>query len=253
MDFAKRYYEFLEQTLRNVYQSNKEHIQEAADLLYQTQCNNHTIYTFGTGHSHMIGQDLYARAGGYAKIYPIDEIELSLATHPTKSTQIERMAEYANVLEHLYDVRYGDVVIVTSNSGRNALVIEYVLRLRKKGVKIIAITSLKHSQNTESRHKSKKRLFELADIVLDNQAPLGDAGVAIDENITMGPVSTITGCFLSQCMIGSMVEKLKENGMAAPVFRSSNTDGADAYNQALFDTYILKKGNEYESLNESQF
>lgn len=200
----------------------------------------------------MIGQDLYARAGGYAKIYPIDEIELSLATHPTKSTQIERMAAYANVLEHLYDVRYGDVVIVTSNSGRNALVIEYVLRLRKKGVKIIAITSLKHSQNTESRHKSKKRLFELADIVLDNQAPLGDAGVAIDENITMGPVSTITGCFLSQCMIGSMVEKLKENGMDAPVFRSSNTDGADAYNQALFDTYILKKGNEYESLNESQ-
>lgn len=243
MDFAKRYYEFVIQALRNVYTCNQENIQRAANLLYNTQCNDHTIYTFGTGHSHMIGQDLYARAGGYAKIYPIDEIELSLATHPTKSTQIERMSEYADVLEHLYNTQPEDVVIITSNSGRNALVIEYALRLQKKGVKIIAITSLAHSQKTTSRHKSKMRLYELADIVLDNQAPIGDAGIAIDDVTAMGPISTITGCFLAQCIIGRMVEKLKENGMDPPVFLSSNTDGADAYNQALFDTYILKKGD----------
>lgn len=243
MNFVDSYYEFVDKTLKRLYQDNRENIEMAARLLFETECKKGRIYTFGTGHSHMIGQDLYARAGGYAKVYPINEIELTLATHPTKSTKIERTCEYADVLESLYDVKENDVVIVASNSGRNSLVVEYITRLKNKGVKIIAITSLEHSKKIESRHISKKRLFELADVVLDNMAPYGDAGVKINDNVVMGPISTMSGSFLVQSVIGRFVELLSEHDMDTPVFRSSNMDGADEFNQNLFDKYVIKKIN----------
>lgn len=216
-----------------------EHIEKASRLLLEAERNHHKIYTFGSGHSHMIGQDLYARAGGYAKVYPISEIEMTLATHPTKSTTVERTAAYADVLDTLYTIEAGDVLMVTSNSGRNPLVIEYTQRARNKGASIIVITSLTHSKTIASRHPSGLRLFELADVILDNHAPYGDATTKIDDNIVMGPVSTLTGCFLAQCVIGRFVELLRENDLDAPVFRSSNMDGADEYNKALFQTYVI--------------
>lgn len=221
--------------------SEHDAIEEASRLLLEAECHQHKIYTFGSGHSHMIGQDLYARAGGYAKVYPITEIEMTLATHPTKSTTVERTAAYADVLEVLYAIEEGDVLIVTSNSGRNPLVIEYTQRAKNKGARIIAITSLAHSKTITSRHPSGLRLFELADVILDNHAPYGDATTSISDNITMGPVSTLTGCFLAQCVMGRFVELLVEEGREAPVFRSSNMDGADAYNKELFDRYVIKK------------
>ena len=240
MTFLEAYHAFVMQTLKEVQEVNEAAIQEGAAIMAQAELAHQRIYTFGTGHSHMIGQDLYARAGGYAKFYPIDEIELTLATHPTKSTHIERCGAYADVLEHIYHIHEGDVIIVTSNSGRNPLVVEFALRCKQKGAKLIAITSLTHSKTIESRHESGLRLFEVADIVLDNKAPYGDAGIAIQE-VRMGPVSTMTGCYLAQSLAGSMVELLQKAGVETPVFRSSNMDGADEYNAKLFDAYVIKK------------
>lgn len=241
MTFQDNYFDFVNHTLQRVHESNADAMESAAQQLLHCEQQHATIYTFGTGHSHMIGQDLYARAGGYAKVYPIVEIELTLATHPTKSTHIERCASYADILEHMYHIKKDDVIIATSNSGRNPLVIEFLLRCKKKGATIICITSLPHSKQIESRHESGLRLFEVSDIVLDNMAPYGDAGIDIDTETRMGPISTLTGCYLSQCVIGRFVELLLENNMEAPVFRSSNMDGADAYNQVLFETYVYKK------------
>lgn len=239
MTFQEKYHAYVNETLSAVWNDNQKEIEQAAHILYDAECGGHCIYTFGTGHSHMLGQDIYARAGGFAKIKPIVEIELTLATHPTKSTQIERLAGYADVLEQLYHVKEGDVIIAASNSGRNALVIEYLLRMKQKGARIVAITSLCHSQKVKSRHESGKKLCDIADVVLDNKAPYGDASIALNETVSMGPVSTLSGCFLSQCIVGRMAELLIQDGRDVPVFRSSNADGADEYNQELFDRYVL--------------
>lgn len=241
MSFFTTYHDVVLQAIETAAALNEASINEGAKLMADATQNGHTLYTFGTGHSHMIGQDVYARAGGYAKIYPIVEIEMTLATHPTKSTHVERTAAYADVLDVLYHIEDGDIIIVTSNSGRNPLVIEYTMRAKAKGAKIIAITSLTHSKTIESRHECGKRLFELADVVLDNVAPYGDAGVDIDKDTRMGPISTLTGCYLAQSLMGCFVEEVKQRGVDAPVFKSSNMDGADAYNQKLFDAYVIKK------------
>lgn len=238
MTFLDTYFHEIESRISCIKQQ-RSLIEKAAELLFEAEKQHHKIYTFGTGHSHMIGQDLYARAGGYAKIYPICEIEMTLATHPTKSTTLERTSAYADVLDTLYSIEEGDVLLVTSNSGRNSLLIEYVLRAKKKGAKIIAITSLTHSKTIASRHESGLRLFELADVVLDNYAPYGDATTSIKDDVCMGPVSAITGCFLAQSVVGRFVELLIEHGIDAPVFVSSNTDGADERNKELFDKYVI--------------
>ena len=219
MAFIDTYFKEVEQRFA-VMKQEREPLEQAARLLFEAEKEHHTIYTFGSGHSHMIGQDIYARAGGYAKVYPINEIEMTLATHPTKSTTLERTASYADVLDAIYTIEAGDVLLVTSNSGRNPLVIEYTMRAREKGARIIVITSLSHSKTIASRHESGLRLFELADVILDNHAPYGDATTPIDEATSMGPVSTLTGCFLAQCVMGRFVELLKEHGMEAPVFAS---------------------------------
>ena len=239
MAFIDTYFKEVEQRFA-VMKQEREPLEQAARLLFEAEKEHHTIYTFGSGHSHMIGQDIYARAGGYAKVYPINEIEMTLATHPTKSTTLERTASYADVLDAIYTIEAGDVLLVTSNSGRNPLVIEYTMRAREKGARIIVITSLSHSKTIASRHESGLRLFELADVILDNHAPYGDATTPIDEATSMGPVSTLTGCFLAQCVMGRFVELLKEHGMEGPVFASSNMDGADERNRELFDKYVIK-------------
>lgn len=239
MAFIDTYFKEVEQRFA-VMKQEREPLEQAARLLFEAEKEHHTIYTFGSGHSHMIGQDIYARAGGYAKVYPINEIEMTLATHPTKSTTLERTASYADVLDAIYTIEAGDVLLVTSNSGRNPLVIEYTMRAREKGARIIVITSLSHSKTIASRHESGLRLFELADVILDNHAPYGDATTPIDDATSMGPVSTLTGCFLAQCVMGRFVELPKEHGMEAPVFASSNMDGADERNRELFDKYVIK-------------
>lgn len=218
---------------------NQPSIEDAAKMLANCEKQGHKIYAFGTGHSHMIGQDMYGRAGGFAKIHPICEIEMTLLTHPTKSTNLERTSEYANVLETLYHVEKDDVVVMISNSGRNPLVVEYGLRLKAKGVKIIAITSMAHTSKIASRHESGLRLFEIADVVIDNFAPYGDTTTRINDNIMMGPISTAIGCHISHLIIGRMVEMLVEENIEVPVFKSSNMDGADAYNKVLFNKYYL--------------
>ena len=193
MAFIDTYFKEVEQRFA-VMKQEREPLEQAARLLFEAEKEHHTIYTFGSGHSHMIGQDIYARAGGYAKVYPINEIEMTLATHPTKSTTLERTASYADVLDAIYTIEAGDVLLVTSNSGRNPLVIEYTMRAREKGARIIVITSLSHSKTIASRHESGLRLFELADVILDNHAPYGDATTPIDEATSMGCLLYTSRC-----------------------------------------------------------
>ena len=240
MDFIEEYSQRVEECVHAIH-SQKENIQQAAKLMSDAQKEGHTLYAIGTGHSHMIAEEVYSRAGGYAKIYPIIEIEMTLLTDPMKSTYIERESSYANVIESLYPVKEDDVLIAISNSGRNPFIIEYVQRMKQKGVKVIVITSMAHTSRVESRHESGFRLFELGDVVLDNAAPYNDAAIEITKDKRMGPLSTIGGTFIIQSLMGEMATNLVSEGVDAPVFKSSNANDADEYNKELFQKYIYKR------------
>lgn len=236
MDILQTYYQEIDHRMKAVLENEKSQIQEAASMMDACIEQNRQIFFFGTGHSYIVGQEVFARAGGYAGFIPILENELGM-NHPFKSTLIERTIEYADVILGLYDFHPGDIIFMTSNSGRNQLLIELAIRLKKLGVHIIAITSLRHSSSCESRHASGLRLFEMAELVLDNQSIYGDACITHDEQTKTGPTSTIMNCFLIHLVVSSFVQLQIERGKNCPVFRSSNMDHADTFNKELFKLY----------------
>lgn len=196
------------------------------------------FFAIGTGHSHMVGEEFYSRAGGLACIQLIAPMELTLGEHPMKSTHIERIAEYAHVIIMQYKIKAGDIVMISSNSGRNAMPVEMALELKKRGIQTIAFTNLQHSKLSASRHPSGKNLYEICDIVIDNCGPLGDASMQL-EGIKgkMGATSSIIGMYMAQLLSMMIAKEMLRRGLEIPVFLSSNVDEGDAWNKGIMKKY----------------
>lgn len=216
----------------------KDNLEKASDLIVNSIQNQGKLFVFGSGHSHMIAEELYIRAGGLALVHAILEPEFMLHGTVTKSTAIERLSGYAKEILRLHHLSKNDTLLVVSNSGRNNFVVELCLEAKAIGANVIVMTSVKHSNSTKSRHASGLRIMDIADVVIDNHGPIGDAGFKI-QNLeqTVGGSSDYVGIFLAQTLIVAVTDKLVKLGIEAPVFKSSNSDGADEFNQALFDRY----------------
>ncbi|MBG9979545.1 SIS domain-containing protein [Facklamia sp. DSM 111018] len=238
MSIVENYFKYVHTILDKTLEPQVESIEMAANLIAESILKGKSFYVFGSGHSHMIAEELYLRAGGLAYVNAILPPELMLHEMANKSTAIERLEGYAKELLKLYDFASGDVILIVSNSGRNAVPVEMALEAQNLGGKVIAMTSLLHSQAYESRHPSQKRLFEIADVVLDNGSPIGDSGFYLPNFETpMGASSDAVGIILAQAIMCQAVHLLVEQGHVPPVFKSSNVDGADEYNQQIFDQY----------------
>ena len=196
------------------------------------------LYAIGTGHSHMVGEEFYARAGGLACIRLIAPMELTLGDHPLKSTVIERIADYAHVILTQYKIGPKDLVLISSNSGRNAMIVELALELKRRGVTTIAFTNKAHSAAVTSRHESGKRLFEVCDYVIDNCGCEGDACMELPGIPgKMGATSSILGMFMAQTLGLLLARELKDRDMEVPVFLSANVDAGDAWNDKIMKQY----------------
>lgn len=238
MNAVDQYTRYLKEKLATAL-DQKEHILKAARLITDSVKKGGRLYVFGTGHSHMIAEEIYARAGGFALVSAILEPSLMLHEQPNKSTYIERLDGYAEVLLKMNNISSKDTIMIISNSGRNPVPVEMAMKSREMGCHVIAMTSLAHSKKVSSRHKSGKRLFEIADVVIDNCADFGDAAFMIEGlDVPTGPISSFTGVALAQTLIVQTLELLVEDGIDPPLFRSSNVDGADEYNHMLFERYV---------------
>ncbi len=238
MSVAKSYFMYLESILKKTMESQEDALIKAAELVTQSCKKDGRFYVFGSGHSHLIAEEVYCRAGGLAYVKAILPPELMLHEMPVKSTHLERLEGYASAMIQLHKIDANDTLMVISNSGRNPVPVEMALEAKKIGCSVIAITSMEHTMAVSSRHSSGKKLYEIADVVLDNGACKGDAGFYIDGfDIPTGSTSDAIGIALAQALIAQTIDNLVKAGIQPPVFKSSNLDGADEYNQNLFDTY----------------
>ncbi len=224
--------------LETIVQQEMAKIERSADLIAQAVAKDGIVYTFGTGHSHVIAEDVAYRAGG---LVPVDAIlEAALTGHEKvrQSEFMERVEGIAEVILDYYNPTANDILVIISNSGRNAAPVEMAMHARKRGMPVIAITSLAHSMGTNSRHSSGKKLYELADVVIDNHCVRGDAMIRMEGlPMPVGAGSGVAGLFILHTIIVQAIQTLLDRGVTPPVFMSGNLDGAELVNIPLRERY----------------
>jgi uncharacterized phosphosugar-binding protein len=149
---------------------------------------------------------------------------------------LERDPAVGRRLYVLAGVSPSDVFVMASNSGGNGSVVELAHVVKEHGHPLVVITSMAHSSRVTSRHPSGKRLFELADVVLDNGAPYGDAVLATGD-VAVCAISSITAALLAQMIVAEVVRTMLAAGETPPVYVSSNVPEGDAHNDALEARY----------------
>lgn len=228
----------IQNLINRVLETQMDIIDEAGAIVAETIMSNGFVYAFGTGHSHMMAEELFYRAGGLARVYPILEDALMLHNGAIKSTEMERLDGYAELILERYECNDKDCLIIASNSGRNPVSIEMVKAAHKRGMKVIGLTNLIHSEAQESRHVSGSKLYEIGDVVLDNQGCLGDASIYIPEiDRNIAATSTALGTMLLQAVAISAIEIMIEKGHTPEVFSSANLDEGDEINDKILAKY----------------
>ncbi|MBQ4266478.1 MAG: SIS domain-containing protein [Clostridia bacterium] len=231
------YFDQLNALLERVMDTQAQGMERAAHAVADCLKSGHMVYTLGTGHGHLLALEVFYRAGGMARVCPVLDERLMLHVSASESTQWERREEIVGELLEKYPIREGDVLIAASNSGRNAAAVLYPLEARRRGATVIALTSMQHSGSVTPRNSAGLRLFEAADIVLDNGGVAGDASLVMEDGMAVGPTSTAVGAAMLQAIACRVKEISLEEGWEAEFFKSSNIDGGDAYNERLLQKY----------------
>jgi uncharacterized phosphosugar-binding protein len=215
--------------------------QRAADLLAEAVRNGGVIQAFGCGHSEALAMEIAGRAGG---LVPTNRIALRdivlYGGEPLEvlaDPAVERRPEIAHQLYELAPVKPDDVFVIASNSGINGAVVEMALLVKERGHGLVAITSAEHSAGVASRHPSGRKLGDIADVVLDNGAPYGDATIALPGGGAVGAVSSITAALLAQQIVVEVVARLLAAGMTPPVYLSDNVPGGKEHNAEIEARY----------------
>lgn len=224
--------------IQRIEETQLDAIQSAAELTARTVIAGGIVHLFGCGHSGLVADELFFRTGELAPINVIYEPSLMHHEGAFKSIALERLEGYASILLDSYELRRGEVIFVISNSGINAIPVEIALGARDRGLSVVAVTSVDHSRAEESRQSNRKRLFEIADIVLDNCVVHGDASLEIEGlNQRVIPLSSISAMMIVHAVMLEAMEHLLRQGFSPPVWISSNTVGGDRHNRKLLEKY----------------
>jgi len=213
----RRYRDKLVEILDRVLDTQPEALDAARDAVAAALASDHLVYVAGSGHSHLLAEEVFYRAGGIAAAQAILDPDLMLHLGAERSTLLE-----------LEEGR-----LIASNSGRNAYPIEMALAAKARGALTIAITSMRHATAITSRHGSGKLLYQVTDLVLDNGGEYGDAALIVGHDRRMGPTSTIAGVFILNAVLAEAVDKLAGIGVDVDVYQSATMQGAEAAAQVM--------------------
>ncbi|MGW0805715.1 sugar isomerase domain-containing protein [Nonomuraea sp. NPDC002799] len=221
-------------------------IEQAGRLVYDGLRAGGVVQAFGTGHSRAVALELAGRAGG---LVPANQLGIrDVAYYGDASPQdildpkVEREPGLALRIWELAEIRPADVFVIISNSGGNAAIVEMARLAGERGHPVIAITSRAHTAEAAAREPAaeggaRARLADLADVVIDNGAPYGDAVLPLPGGGAVCAVSNLTGVLIAQLLVADVVGRYLEAGQAPPVYQSANTPGGDAHNEALLAAY----------------
>ncbi|SMB97428.1 Uncharacterized protein, contains SIS (Sugar ISomerase) phosphosugar binding domain [Thermanaeromonas toyohensis ToBE] len=225
--------------LKQIKGTQAEKLKAAGRMVAECIASGGILHIFGCGHSHILAEEIFYRAGGLACVNPILDSGIMLHEGAVKASQLERLKGYGKIVLSRYHLQPGEIIIVVSHSGRNPVPIEVALEAKGLGLKVIAITALAYyHQHIKSRHSSGKHLAEVADLVIDNCGEIGDASLSLPgSEIKIGPLSTILGAAIINAIIVEAAQELHQKGITPPIFLSGNLDGSKEHNLKLIQRY----------------
>ncbi|NMH68554.1 SIS domain-containing protein [Bacillus sp. RO3] len=242
------YFEKVQEKLHIVHNQEYEKMDTLSQKVSSSIQQGGIIQLFGCGHSHLLGEELFYRAGGLVPVNPILIEPLMLHEGAVRSSHLERKKDYADEFIHGQDIRPHDVVIVISTSGKNPVPIDVALHAMKKGAYVASISSFDYVRRELPRHSSGRFLSEVVDLAINNHSEVGDASLS-DERVAVpfSPTSTVVGSAILNGVMAGAIERMVEDGFEPPIFLSGNVDGADDHNTGLIEKYreripLLTKG-----------
>lgn len=213
----------------------------AVDLCVEALDAGGVLQAFGTGHSQAFAMEIAGRAGG---LIPTNRISLQDVVlyggrdvSDLGGSTLERDSAVVDELIEVSVINPNDVFLIASNSGVNGSIVGFALAVKERGHKLIAVTSLEHTNAVEPKHPSGKRLSDVADVVIDNLAPFGDTTLELPGGIGVGAISSITSAFIAQMLTVEVSRRFSERNEVPPLYISANIPAGDAHNTALEDKY----------------
>ena len=219
-----------------VYNKEKDNIKASAKLIFESIKDGGVLHVFATGHAHMLAEEMFYRAGGLVAIDPILRPFLMQHEGAISSTKFERLPGIAKVVYDGLELQEGEPFIVVSNSGINAVPIEFAQIAKENNHKVIVITSVESSKKLNSRALDGRHLYECGDIVIDNHVPHGD-GIVDTKYGNVGAVSSIICSYIAQSLVLEIINLYMENDMIPPIYMSANLAGGDEHNKKVYEEY----------------
>ncbi|MFQ3169592.1 MAG: putative phosphosugar-binding protein [Limisphaerales bacterium] len=236
-------------------------IHQAADWFAGTILAGRMVHLFGSGHSRIMVEEMWPRYGSFPGFNPI--VELSLTFHNSvvgangqrQAMFLENTPGLAERILRNYDLSPTDSALVASSSGCNVVPIEIAREFQQRGVKVVALVSRQHSEASDSRHESGKKLHDFADLVLNTGAPVGDAMTAIDGMDTpVSPGSTVGGCMIVNALKAEVAERLVKAGQPPKVLTAGAIVGSERATElfeAAYDEHARRLAKLYENLGNT--
>lgn len=226
----------VKEIIDTVYEQEQENIKNAASLIFESIKKDGVLHVFATGHSHMLAEEMFYRAGGLVAIDPVLRPFLMQHEGAISSTKFERLPGIAKIVFDGLDLKENDPFIVVSNSGINAVPVEFAKIAQDRGHKVIVITSVSSSKNLKARTLDGKHLYECGNIVIDNHVPHGD-GVIETKYGNTGAVSSIVCSYIAQSLVVEIINLFIENNITPPIYMSANLAGGDEHNKKIYEEY----------------
>ncbi|MEV8252692.1 SIS domain-containing protein [Rhodoglobus sp. NPDC076762] len=228
---AARYLQHASELIARLKSTEGTNILSAARIIADALIARRTVHIFGTGHSHLLAEEVFYRAGGLVNVSPLLFEGLMLHASAPLSTSLERLPGLAEALLRDHPIAADDVLIVASNSGSNAVTSELVQQVMAQGTAVIAITSLTHATSPQARPTALPRIHELATVVIDNGGVVGDAAVDIAGlGSRVSATSTVVGAAILNAVMAEAIQLSVDAGVVPDIYESSNTASGDVSN-----------------------
>lgn len=241
--YGEKYWDIIKDNIEKINFNQLDNIKKAASLMADAIEQDKLINVYGGGgHTTLCMGEMFFRAGGLSNINPLMETGLSVFNQALKYLEFERTVNYGAAIIKYYDLKKDDLLIIFHNIGINPATIDACEEAKRRGVKIIAISSSFWQSEMPKdhfiRHPNGKNLFDYADVAIDDYNPVGDAVIKVEGFETpIAPISNVVDFYIAHLLEIYTVEECVRRGITPPCWTSANTPGGDKKNADLLDKY----------------